>query len=75
MKRIGIIGGLSNESTLYYYRTLIDLCHEDVRFKEDDISNYPEIIIYCVNIKEFYPLFLASEKKPTFGSPKGDHPG
>jgi len=58
MKRIGVIGGLSNESTLYYYRTLIDLCHEDVRFKEDDISNYPEIIIYCVNIKEFYPLYV-----------------
>ena len=58
MKRIGIIGGLSNESTLYYYRTLIDLCHEDVQFKEDDASNYPEIIIYCVNIKELYPLYV-----------------
>jgi aspartate racemase len=58
MKRIGIIGGLSNESTLYYYRTLIDLCHEDVQFKENNVLNYPEIIIYCVNIKELYPLYV-----------------
>ncbi|MHA2330032.1 MAG: aspartate/glutamate racemase family protein [Candidatus Hodarchaeales archaeon] len=58
MKRIGIIGGLSNEATLYYYRTLIDLCNEDVQFAENNLFDYPEIILYCVNMKEYYPLYV-----------------
>lgn len=45
MKKIGIIGGLGPESTLYYYRTLIDLCREN----KDLGGNYPEIIIYSLN--------------------------
>ncbi len=48
MKRIGILGGLGPEATLYYYRVLIDLCHERPEANE----NYPEIIIYSLNLDE-----------------------
>jgi aspartate racemase len=48
MKKIGIVGGLGPEATLYYYRVLIDLCHEN----KDLGKNYPEIIIYSLNLEE-----------------------
>ncbi len=45
MKRIGIIGGLGPEATSDYYNRIIDA------FKKKDTSlNYPEIIIYSVNL-------------------------
>jgi len=44
MKKIGIVGGMGPESTLYYYRMLIDLCREN----KDLVGNRPEIIIYSV---------------------------
>jgi aspartate racemase len=48
MKRIGLVGGLGPESTLEYYRNIIDA------FKggETDL-NYPEIIVYSVNLSEY----------------------
>jgi len=52
MKKIGIIGGLGPESTLYYYRTLIDLCRKTPSLN----GNYPEIIIYSMNIVEISRL-------------------
>lgn len=56
MKTIGIIGGLGPEATVDYYNLLID------SFKDDSGSlNYPEIIIYSVNMSEF--LGLMREKK------------
>lgn len=51
MKRIGILGGLGPESTLKYYRLIIDLCRE-----RGLGGNYPEIIIYSLNFKECHDL-------------------
>lgn len=51
MKTIGIVGGLGPEATVDYYNLLID------SFKDDSGSlNYPEIIIYSVNMSEFIGL-------------------
>ena len=47
-KRIGIVGGLSPESTLLYYRYMVD---EYRRLKND--GNYPEIIIYSLSFGKF----------------------
>lgn len=47
-KKIGILGGLSPESTTVYYDHII---REYARRFGD--SNYPEIIIYSVNFQEF----------------------
>lgn len=56
MKRIGIIGGMGPESTVDYYRAMIDA------FKnEKGDMNYPEIIIFSINISQF--LKLLREKK------------
>lgn len=52
MKKIGIVRGLGPESTLYYYRTLIDLCRES----EDLRGNYRyyEISGNIAELKAFY---------------------
>lgn len=51
MKTIGIIGGLGPESTLDYYREII------AAFKASHGNlEYPEIIIYSVNLGEILPL-------------------
>lgn len=56
MKKIGIIGGLGPEATMDYYKEIINA------FKnEKGDLNYPEIIIYSVNMSEF--LSLMKEKK------------
>jgi aspartate racemase len=56
MKKIGIIGGLGPEATIDYYKEIINA------FKnEKGDLNYPEIIIYSVNMSEF--LSLMKEKK------------
>lgn len=49
MKRIGIVGGLSAESTVEFYRQLI---HTYVQKFGD--AGYPEIIIYSVTFKKFW---------------------
>ncbi len=48
MKNIGIVGGLSPESTVLYYRTIIDEYRK--RFRRED---YPVIIIYSVRFGLF----------------------
>ncbi|KPU63065.1 aspartate racemase [Thermococcus sp. EP1] len=48
MKRIGIIGGTSPESTLYYYKKYIEISREKF-----DPYFFPELIIYSINFKEF----------------------
>lgn len=56
MKRIGIIGGMGPESTVDYYRELINA------FKTGKGEmNYPEIIIFSINISQF--LGLLRQKK------------
>lgn len=54
MKTIGIIGGLGPESTVDYYNLIIEA------FKKGDL-NYPEIIIYSVNLGEFISLMKAKK--------------
>lgn len=56
MKRIGLIGGMGPESTVDYYKELIDAFKND---KGD--MNYPEIVIFSINISQF--LKLMKEKK------------
>jgi aspartate racemase len=56
MKRIGLIGGLGPEATIEYYNGLID------SFKDGSGDlNYPEIIIYSVNMSEFMALMAAKK--------------
>ncbi len=47
-KVIGMVGGLSPESTAVYYKHIIEEYRK--RFKD---HNYPEIIIYSVNFQKF----------------------
>lgn len=56
MKKIGIIGGLGPEATIDYYKEIIN------SFKNGTSNlDYPEIIIYSVNMSEF--LGLMKEKR------------
>lgn len=56
MKKIGIIGGLGPEATIDYYKELINA------FKNGNGDlNYPEIIIYSVNMSEFLSLVKAKK--------------
>ena len=48
MKRIGIVGGTSPESTLYYYRNFIEISRE--LFPK---NFYPEMLIFNINFKKF----------------------
>ncbi|TVZ40056.1 aspartate racemase [Alteromonadaceae bacterium 2753L.S.0a.02] len=48
-KKIGIIGGLSPESTVSYYLHIIHSCYET-----NQNYNYPEIIIYSVNLQNYH---------------------
>ena len=48
MRKIGIIGGMSPESTLLYYKYIVEEYRR--RFKN---HSYPEIIIYSVNFQRF----------------------
>ncbi len=57
-KAIGMIGGLSPESTLYYYRVLIDLCHRMEPLKGRHVIRYPDIIIYSVDHDKVYSLMV-----------------
>jgi aspartate racemase len=51
MKKIGIIGGMGPEATIDYYTEIINAFKNE----EGDL-NYPEIIIYSVNLSEFISL-------------------
>jgi aspartate racemase len=48
MKKIGILGGMAPESTLEYYRQIIQLSQKVLPER-----NYPVIIIYNLNMAEF----------------------
>ena len=48
MKRIGIIGGTTPESTCYYYQNYIRIGRE--KFGS---FNFPELIVYSINFEEF----------------------
>lgn len=51
MKKIGMIGGFGPESTLDYYRLIIE-----AYMKKTNGENYPEIIIYSMNINKLMKL-------------------
>ncbi len=51
MKKIGIIGGLGPEATIDYYKEIINA----FKSEKGDL-NYPEIIIFSVNMSEFISL-------------------
>ncbi len=53
MKRIGIIGGLGPEATVDYYKNIIDAFN---KINEDGSLNYPDIIIYSVNMALFFAM-------------------
>jgi aspartate racemase len=62
MKRIGLIGGLGPESTLEYYREIVG------RYRQkDNTLNYPEIIIYSVNIADFMRLISDNRHEEAAG--------
>ncbi len=52
MKKLGLIGGLGPEATVYYYNLIID------SFKKENQGrlNYPDIVIYSVNMEFFIGL-------------------
>jgi len=49
MQRIGILGGMAPESTVEYYRTIIEASHEQGWEKR-----YPQTYINSLNFEEFY---------------------
>ncbi len=56
MKKIGLIGGLGPEATIDYYKEII----RAFSFGNEDL-NYPEIIVYSVNMSEFIGLMKQKE--------------
>ncbi len=58
MKTIGIIGGLGPEATTDYYKEIIKCFNE---MSSNAGLNYPEIIIYSVNMGKFIGLIQKAE--------------
>ena len=58
MKRIGILGGMSYESTIKYYDLLLQKYYE--RYKD---YNYPEIVIFSLNFQKVIDLELNNNKQ------------
>jgi len=58
LKNIGIVGGLSPESTILYYKTII----EEYRRMFGD-ENYPSIIIYSVNFGKFTEFMREGKRR------------
>ncbi|AAL81799.1 putative aspartate racemase [Pyrococcus furiosus DSM 3638] len=49
VKKIGLIGGMTPESTCYYYRKYIEISRKKFRKYE-----YPELLIYSINFRDFF---------------------
>ncbi len=47
-KRIGILGGISHESTIEYYKLIHEIYYQQYRN-----YNYPEIVIYSLDFQKF----------------------
>ncbi|MEA4932788.1 MAG: amino acid racemase [Lawsonibacter sp.] len=54
--KIGMVGGIGPESTVDYYKRLIELCQKDTHH-----GNYPEIMINSINMTSM--LQLVADKK------------
>ena len=56
MKKIGLVAGLGPESTVIYYKGIIDA------FKNNGGGlNYPEIILYSANMGELMAIFESGQ--------------
>ena len=58
MKRIGILGGMSYESTIKYYDQILEAYHA---LKHD--YNYPEVIIFSLNFQKVIDLEHGDNRK------------
>ena len=58
MKKIGLVGGLGPESTLDYYRLIIQSS------RERKSPDYPEIVVYSANLTEGLKLMEARQPAP-----------
>ena len=56
MKTVGIIGGIGPDSTIEYYRSIIDLYQER---KKD--GSFPSIIINSIDLQKIVALIVANE--------------
>jgi len=56
LRKIGLLGGMSPESTLEYYRILLELAR--ARLPQDE---YPVIIVYSLNFREFNRLMSSRD--------------
>ena len=62
MQTIGILGGMAPESTVEYYRQVIQASHERGWEKR-----YPRTIIYSQNFEEFYDPLSAGDDEAVLG--------
>jgi aspartate racemase len=56
LKTAGLVGGISPESTIDYYRQIIDAYRH-----RSDADNYPQIIINSINLRRMVDMFEASD--------------
>ena len=56
MKTVGIVGGIAPESTIEYYRQIVDGYHT-----QSSGGDYPSIIINSINLRRMIELITANE--------------
>src|SRR6185312_17368543 len=56
MKTVGIVGGIAPESTIEYYRQIIDAYRQ-----HSSAGNYPSILINSINLTRMIELITANE--------------
>jgi aspartate racemase len=56
MKTVGIVGGIAPESTIEYYRQIIDAYR-----RHSSAGNYPSILINSINLTRMIELITANE--------------
>ena len=56
MKTVGIVGGIAPESTIEYYRQIIDAYRTN-----SSAGDYPSIIINSINLRRMIDLITANE--------------
>lgn len=60
MKTVGIIGGIGPQSTIEYYRLIIDAYR-----KQNQDGSYPSILINSIDLKKLLDLIEANELTKT----------
>ncbi|MFW9951376.1 MAG: aspartate/glutamate racemase family protein [Candidatus Thorarchaeota archaeon] len=58
MKRVGILGGMSYESTIKYYELILKKYY--TKFKD---YNYPEVVIFSLNFQKIIDFELSNQNK------------